>query len=548
MGIIEKIWKMIKEYKVLEFAGVLLTFIYTLSVYLVPLVSEYLIDEVIPSSSKRKMLYGVVIFAVVCCLQPIFGYFKDRLFNVITENVTYDIRKKLFNSFLYSDFNFLNKVKGGDLISIIMNDGRGASDFITNIFSVLLKNIFMILMIVVGMMLISYKITLIVICLFVILLLLNYMFGNKIQKASENIQLNYDEICTCVNQTNNSIVAIKAFGREKVIEQKFENIIKKMKKDNISIDSISILLNNLTSAVIYICLSVIYGWGALNVIDGKLQVGQVIALGLYFQLLEQPFFELMNTGVSFNIIIPIMNRIEVYQKVRKEELGEKEDIIFDKISIHNLSFKYEDNDQIIFDNVNLELPAKGLINIVGESGTGKTTFIKMLLGMVKIRNNCIFIGKYDISDLSLATLRGCISYVPQELILDNDTFINNIKYGNEQISDYEVINICKKLHLHNKISALPDKYNNIISERVDLSGGEKQRILIARALLQNKKILIMDEPNSALDIESSKIINEIISNVAKDILVILIAHHNLSEMNVDMKLQFGKGKIINLKE
>ena len=165
MGIIEKIWKMIKEYKVLEFAGVLLTFIYTLSVYLVPLVSEYLIDEVIPSSSKRKMLYGVVIFAVVCCLQPIFGYFKDRLFNVITENVTYDIRKKLFNSFLYSDFNFLNKVKGGDLISIIMNDGRGASDFITNIFSVLLKNIFMILMIVVGMMLISYKITLIVICL-----------------------------------------------------------------------------------------------------------------------------------------------------------------------------------------------------------------------------------------------------------------------------------------------------------------------------------------------------------------------------------------------
>ena len=91
-------------------------------------------------------------------------------------------------------------------------------------------------------------------------------------------------------------------------------------------------------------------------------------------------------------------------------------------------------------------------------------------------------------------------------------------------------------------------YNNIISERVDLSGGEKQRILIARALLQNKKILIMDEPNSALDIESSKIINEIISNVAKDILVILIAHHNLSEMNVDMKLQFGKGKIINLKE
>lgn len=548
MKLQKRIWKIIKKYKAQEILGVILTICFTISIYLVPLASEYLIDEVLPAEALDKLIYGIVIFAVVCCLQPLVGYFKDKLFNQITESVTMDIRKKLFDNFLYSSFSFLDKLKSGELISVIMNDGRGASDYITNLFSVLLKDAVLLMLIVIGMLIISPAITVMVVVLFAILLLLNVLFSKKIQESSKTIQENYDEICTCISQANSSIVTIKSFGRENDIENKYLKIIKKMCKDNLRIDRITILMNNVSTGISYICLSIIYGFGALEVLHGNMKIGEVIALGLYFQMVEQPVNELMNTGISTNIIIPILDRIESYDKVEKEVLGEKKEISFSSIKINDLSFRYSDEYFPIFEHVTEQFPAKGIVNIIGESGAGKTTLIKLFLGMVRIPEKTIYFGQYDISKISLSTLRGCISYVPQELVLDNDSVINNIRYGNDSISDEEIENICRRLNIHDRINELPEKYNNIITERIDLSGGERQRILIARAVLQKKQILILDEPNSALDAESSKVINEIIKEYAKDKLVILVAHHDIEKLNASYVYKIEKGKMVRVND
>ncbi len=180
-----KVFILLKPYGKKECIGIVLMFLYSVTVFLIPKASQYLIDDVIPSNSYDTLYIGVAIFIMICLLQPIIGYFKDKLFLIISETVTYDIRKVIFKNILYSDFEFFSKVKGGDLISIVMNDCRIASDFISKIFANILKNILMIIMIFIEMLMISYKITLSILAAFFILYLFNLIFGKRLQRLSK---------------------------------------------------------------------------------------------------------------------------------------------------------------------------------------------------------------------------------------------------------------------------------------------------------------------------------------------------------------------------
>lgn len=541
--LVSQVLRLIKPYKKKEFCGIILTLFYAVSVYLVPLASQYLIDDVIPTNSKSKLLYGIILFTIICFLQPIIGYFKDKLFVKITESITKDVRDGLFSNIVCSDFDFISSAKGGDLISIIMNDGRGASNFISTIFANLLKNILMIIMIFLGMFFISWEITISVMILFGLYYLVNLLYGKRIQRVSQNIQENYDELCSCVNQTNNAILSIKAFNQERSAIKRFETISSKMKRDNTQIDTMSLLINNMSMIAISLCLAIIYGWGALKVMSGILTIGEVIAMGLYFQLLNQPFFELMNLGINTNIIVPIFKRIEKYNQLKLEEKGTYEGkLSFSDITIKNLSYTYQvDGNKALYD-VSLQIPDKGLVSIIGESGSGKSTFTKILLKLLSVEDGKIFFGDKDINKISIQTLRANISYVPQESEVLNDTIYNNIRFGMSGIKDEEIEDICKRMRLHDRISTLDGEYNSILTEKVNLSGGEKQRILIARGIVKKSPILILDEPLSALDTENIDIIVGILNELAKNRLIIMISHYECEEINADVIIKFDAGK------
>lgn len=542
----QRIKLLLRPYIWYEVLGVLLTIAYSVAVFLTPKVSEYLIDEVIPSKSYEKLLMGILMFAAICILQPLFGYFKDRIFVYITEKITYDIRNRLYTRMIHANFAFFSKVKGGDLISIIMNDGRGASDFISKIFATLLKNGLLIIMILIGMFTISWRITIVVLLIFLSLFSMNRKYGKKLQKLSANIQTNYDHICSCVNQTNNAILSIKINNQESSEKNKFETITEKMKKDNIACDNTQILMNNLTMVLVVLCLAIIYGWGAISVMTGELTVGSVIAMGLYFQLLSQPLFEMTGVSISTNVVIPIFDRIDKYLNVQQEKLGDYKGILqFASIQIKDLNFAYSKELEEVLCNINLLLPGKGLVCIVGESGSGKSTFTKLLMGMFFIESGHIFFGNKDINDITPTTLRRNISYVPQDCELLNDTFINNLCYGVHNAEPRKVEEICRLLRLHDKITSLSDGYNSIITEKANLSGGEKQRILIARAILKDTPIIILDEPLSALDDENISIVTKMVMELSKIKLIIMVTHYEDDMLKPDLQILFERGQIVN---
>lgn len=542
---LKKITYLIKDYIWLEAVGFSLTILYSIATIGAPLVSQYLIDVVLKLNSTEKLYAGLGIFFIVCVSQPIVGYFKDILFMNITENVTLKIRQKLFSKIINAPMSFFDVTKKGEILSRIINDGRAVSQFITNIFVVLLKNVITIAVILATMLYKSTTLTLIVIGLFTIFFIVNLTLSKRFKQISLEIQKNYDAICVSVNQMTESILTIKSFSAEKNIEKKYSDILRKAYNDNKRTAYLNILINNLTTVLVVLSLCIIYGIGSIAIMKGQMTLGAVVAMGLLFQQLIQPVYELLGNNIEFQKLIPIFDRLYEYFEMESETFIDGAEVPFEGgIKVRGLGFKYKNEDKDALYNVNLNIPSKGLFAFAGPSGAGKSTLVKLLLKLYEPSKGNVYIGNINIKDIPVNILRDKISFVPQDINLFNASVKDNIKYGNPNISDEEIINICKQLKLHEKISSLADDYDSIITERINLSGGEKQRLAIARALAKKPSIFIFDEPTAALDPENEIIIRDMLEKLSENSMVIVIAHRLSTIINSDEIYVFDKGTVV----
>lgn len=253
-----------------------------------------------------------------------------------------------------------------------------------------------------------------------------------------------------------------------------------------------------------------------------MSLGTMFAISLYFQVLVQPVYELINNTIQFRDIIPSLKQLDEYLSLGKEPQNMKLNNLSSACNIDNsllvkgLNFNYKKDGQEIraLKNINIRFEGNGIYGIVGSSGSGKSTLIKLTLslyswncGEIELTSN----GKriYNISDI-----RDSISYVSQDLELLNASILENLKLFNPNITTESVMYICKKLNLDDTINQLPLEYNDIINKKVNLSGGEKQRLCIARAILKNSPIYIFDEPISSLAASSENIVCSIINELA----------------------------------
>jgi ATP-binding cassette subfamily B protein len=213
------------------------------------------------------------------------------------------------------------------------------------------------------------------------------------------------------------------------------------------------------------------------------------------------------------------------------------------ISWKNVDFKFDNNQ--VFKNFNLEIPAGQRIGLVGTSGAGKTTFVSLLLRQYELNNGQILVDNQDISVVTQDSLREAIAVVPQEPVLFHRTIFENIAYGKPDVSLEEVIEVAKKAHAHEFIEKLPQGYKTLVGERgVKLSGGQKQRVAIARAMLKNSPILILDEATSALDSESEMLIQKALHILMEGKTVVAIAHRLSTLREMDRIIVLESGKII----
>jgi ATP-binding cassette subfamily B protein len=341
---------------------------------------------------------------------------------------------------------------------------------------------------------------------------------------------------------------VKYFGNEKHEYNRLDLSLKKYEiAANSSRYSLS-FLNISQTIIIMIGIIVMLTMSVFEIRNGTISIGAFIVINAYMLQLYQPlnflgsvYREIKQSLIDMENMFTLLD-----EKVESSELKKNCLILDSKMSItfNNVSFFYDAERKILKD-ISFNVPDGKKTSIVGETGAGKSTISRLLFNFYKPSSGKILINNQDSSKISEKSLREIIGVVPQDTVLFNDSIYYNIKYGNPNAKKEEIMQASKNANIHDFIMSLPHKYNTIVGERgLKLSGGEKQRVSIARTLLKNPKILFFDEATSALDLNTEKEIQKNLKNISKNKTTLTITHRLSTIINSDNIIFLDKGKIL----
>ena len=373
-------------------------------------------------------------------------------------------------------------------------------------------------------------------------------FARKLRKASKDSMVQISEIYTSLQEMLSGFTVIKSFCREKHEEKRFAV----NNKDYYNVQQRIVRVDARTTPVMEVLsmtgVSIVLWFGGKDVINGAWTLGDFTAFILAVQQMYQPIknFSQLNSTIQQAVSASerVFEILDEESKIFNLPDAKNIDVFSNDIVYKNVSFEYEQSKSIL-KNINIDIKKGQTVAFVGSSGSGKSTIANLLLRFYDVNSGEILVDGTNIKNLTLESLRDKIGVVSQDVFLFNDTVKYNIAYGKLDAGDEEIEKAAKAANAHKFISAMPDGYNTLIGERgMKLSGGEKQRIAIARAMLKNPPILVLDEATSALDSESEKLVQEAIETLMKNRTVILIAHRLSTVKNADQIIVIDKGTVV----
>lgn len=371
----------------------------------------------------------------------------------------------------------------------------------------------------------------------------------KAVKNDEESHTSWNEAWGDSSSSALQIESVKQSTAEKYEESKMrESFLVKTFEKWFKYDTIWVNVGFFQRIIVFVTQLIIFILSINFVSNGAITIGELIALNAYPAMFFGPFVILGYNWQNIQNAMTTLGQAElVFEK--PEEIYHPKNAVKDinmkgEISFKNVIFKYAPDQPVVLNDVSFETKQGDLVALVGESGGGKSTLISLISAYYFPTEGSIEIDGVDTRRYDLEYLRSRIAIVPQEVALFKDTIKNNIRYGNFNKSDEEVVSAAQKAHIHQFIEKLPDGYETLVGERgIKLSVGQKQRLAIARAILRNPVILILDEPTSALDAKTESEINESLENIMKGRTTFVIAHRLSTVRKADTILVFDKGKI-----
>jgi ATP-binding cassette, subfamily B, heavy metal transporter len=487
-----------------------------------------------------------IVYAGVSLSSVIINWLRIHLMNRIETGMILSLKEKFFNHILNLDHNFHTTHKTGSLISRLMR-GSGAIERLTD---VLVFNFITLIfqMIVVTLSLLYFDwISALVVFLTTTIFIAYSVFVQRLQEASTLEAIKREDIEKGnVGDIFTNIDSVKYYGEEKAIQDRFRNLAEKTKKASIrnwdywkwTASGQSLILAVGTFLIIYFPL--------MRFLDGNITLGTLTFIYTVFISLLGHMFGFVHGVRGFYRSMADFQDLFEYGKVKnaiKDPVIAKDlEIKEGEVEFKNISFKYGKRE--LFSSFNLKILPNEKVALVGHSGCGKTTLVKLLNRFYDVDSGEISIDGKNIKDFNQESVRGETGIVPQECILFDDTIYNNIKFANIKASKEEVFSAIRFAQLDKIIMNFPNKERTIVGERgVKLSGGEKQRVSIARAILANKKVLVLDEATSALDSATEHEIQRDLLKLLKGRTSIIIAHRLSTIMHADRIIVLRNGKI-----
>ncbi|MDF2880382.1 MAG: ATPase [Clostridiaceae bacterium] len=542
----------IKEHRVSYIIGIIFMILTSYIQSLFPRILGSTIDILkIQNFNPSKIKLNILYLLLVAIGTFITTYGWRNLVIVNARELECSLREKLFDHFQRLSPDFYNRNKTGDLIAYAINDISAVRMTFGPATAMSINGIGICSISIYSMcQTINWKITLISLLPIPVIIFFMVKIGSLIQKRFRKVQESFASISDRVQENIYGIRVIKSYVQEDEEVNNFETLNNNIMEANVKMVKISSFL----SPVIEICFSISFVinliWGGTMVLNNTISLGSFVAFNGYITMILNPI-------LSIGRIINIFQRGMASLKRLNDIFSEKPDILDGEamldteikgdIEFRDLNFSYEDKDERSIKNISLKIPVGSTIGIIGETGSGKSTLINLLLKLYNVEKGKIFIDGNDINDYKLNSLREGFGYVPQDSLLFSASIKDNIKFFKEKHSDKEVETAAKNSCIFDSIINLPNGFNTILGERgVNLSGGQKQRISIARALVKNPPILILDDSLSAVDtITEGKIIKNL-KTLRNNKTTIIITHRISAVENADKIVVLNHGEIVEI--
>ena len=495
-----------------------------------------------------ELVENILLILLAAISAGIFTFLTRQTIINVSRYVEFDLKNEIYIQYQKLSLSFYKKNQTGDLMNRISEDVSKVRLYFGPAIMYSINTITLLIITFFYMYRQSPELTIYTVSPLPILSYTIFKLSGIINIRSRIVQESLSKLSSFAQEVFTGIQIIKSYAIQKNKSQEFEGLSNENKKNQISLVKMQALFFPLMILLIGLSNIFVIYIGGKQYLEGEIETLGIIAeFIIYVNMLTWPV-------ASLGWISSIIQQAEASQKRINEFLKEKSEIknnpkgikiINGKIELKNVSFKYPNSQILALANVSFEVNNKQSIGIVGVTGSGKTSLIKLITRIYNYDYGEILIDDKKITEFDIENFRKQIGVVPQDSFLFSDSIVNNIRFGKEGATLDEVIKICKITGIHNEIMKFTNGYDSILGERgINLSGGQKQRICIARALIKNPKILILDDCLSALDTETEKKIIQSLSKYKNKTTKMIVSHRLSSVKELDKIIVFSSGKII----
>jgi len=550
--------------------GFLISILVAAAIALIPpLLFRTIVDTAIPAGDKRRIVILTIILVVVAMGDAILSIVQRWYSSRIGEGLIYDLRVALFDKVQNMPIAFFTRTQTGALISRLNNDVVGAQTAVTGTLGSVVSNVVVLVTTLGAMLALEWRLTVLSLVVLPVFIIPARRVGVRLQDISrEQMGLNASMNTQMTERFNVSgAMLVKLFGRHREEVDAFSGRASRVRDIGIT--------GAMYGRVFFVALGLvgalgavaIYGVGAFMVISGGITIGTLVAMAAFVQRIYQPLtgltnarLEVMTALVSFERVFEVLDApVAITDRPRAIDIVKP----LGNIEFDHVAFRYppgasvsiaslelagvmqgSDPDTDVLVDVSLRVDAGSTVAIVGTSGAGKTTLAMLIARMYDVTSGVVRLDGNDVRDLTGISLRAAIGVVSQDPHMFHETIKSNLLYARPNATSEEMINACKQAQIHDVIASLPDAYDTVVGERgYRLSGGEKQRLAIARLLLKDPAVMILDEATSHLDNESELLVQQALEAAMHNRTSIVIAHRLSTIRDADRIVVLDQGRV-----
>ncbi|MDA7456608.1 ABC transporter ATP-binding protein/permease [Candidatus Pelagibacter ubique] len=476
-------------------------------------------------------------------------YFAKAIMIRVAEEIKKILQSQMVKSLINADTQLIDQRHSGKFISNLTYD----VNHITNMLSTAILSLFKDSLTLFGLLFVmffqNWKLSLIAIIMIPIAGMASKILGKRVGKVVTEAQEKSGFLNTHLIELFKNHKLIKIFQREDYESERTDGHLNQLKEKNIKINTVFVRMSPIMETLTGIMIAILIFYSGKLAINNEIEIGNFFSFLAAMMLAYQPVRSLstmnmvLKQGLSAaNRILPI---IDSRSKIADHQDSQDINITHSDIKFDNINFQYNADEENVLKNINIDIAGGKMTSLVGHSGSGKSTILNLIPRFYDVQSGDILIDNQSIYKVKIKSLRDKISLVSQDTTLFDDTIKNNIKYAKNDVTDEEIIAAAKFSYAHEFIEKLPKKYETIIGENgVRLSGGEKQRLSIARAMIKKSPIILLDEATSSLDAETESKIQDALKILTKDKTTIVIAHRLSTILNSDQIYIIDAGNVV----